>query len=786
MNDFFLLIWGEKQDHQAIFDEQQTMELSANHALDAELFCDSVAIVLIINPQNLTQIAQLEESKKLLNNLFTKVEFTKENIQKTQKTILRYLITMGDKNTNTEITKRLDILRKEEIVSYDVSRRIISLVALIEEKKIDKVSLYVEQAKKGENFYQTSLEKLITAIKNLKQCVEDAHVHERLDAIPERLANQRFSIGITGVMNAGKSTMLNALLGQEILGTSVVPETANLTVINYAQEPYAVVNFWNAKEWKKIEEGAHVLKNMETFVLESKEHFKEQFEDFITETGRSERIAVSELALYTSAKHSDKKCNLVKSVELYTDLKFVKDGVSIVDTPGLDDPVIQREEITLEYLSQCDLLIHLMNAAQAATQKDIDFIIDALLYRNVAQLLVVITRIDAIKEHELQEVITYVKKSIEERLKEQNKVAKLDAIIARLAFIPIAGKLALWHKLGQAEEALALGYSFERTGIPYVENYLSEVLFGEQSQKASLVIASNQKEIEYIAHNTEASLQEEKALLQLSYEQITHEMVHYEEEKKSTEQFLERIDGSIRQAQEQMQHYFQTLEKFALTKCDTLQSIIKRRISDDVSYERNKHKRFPKEERIAYMVESGIKDGFIDLIRDYRYEFQKKMQSSLELLQSQYKSFAIPLQEHALDTNAFYEEHLKTLMIFKNNTVLIHHINDTIKEAKADISFLIQRLDTLFAQEFIVLKETLAQKLVSINDDLLAMFVSMCESPANAIREGIHAKDILLKKAMLSSSRSKIEREQRKEEIEAKLDVVHEVIRALALKEEHK
>jgi predicted GTPase len=779
LNDFFLLVWGEKQEQQVVFDEKQTIELSANYAHNPELFCDSVAIILIINPQNLAQIATLDESQKLLNNLFTKVTFSKENIQKTQKTILSYLIKMGNMEINTAITKRLDLLRKEEIVSYDVSRRIISLVALIEEKKIEKIVLHVEHAKSGENFYQSSLEKIITAIKNLKQCVEDSNAKECLDAIPERLAKQRFSIGITGVMNAGKSTMLNALLGQEVLGTSVVPETANLTVINYAKEPYAVVNFWNTKEWQKIEEGAHILKSMEAFVKESKTHFKEQFNDYVTDKGRSERIDISELANYTSAKHSDKKCNLVKSVELYTDLKFVQDGVSIVDTPGLDDPVIQREEITLEYLSQCDLLIHLMNAAQAATQKDIDFMIDALMYRNVAQLLVVITRIDAIKESELEEVIAYVKRSIEERLREQNKVAKLDDIIARLAFIPIAGKLALWHKTGKSEEALALGYSLEKTGLPNVEAYLSDILFGTNSQKATLVIQSNQKEIEHIAKNTVVSLQEERSFLLLSHQEIQEEMAKYKEDKKEMELFLERIENAIQQSQSEMQNYFQTLEKFALVKCDSLQSVIKRRISEDVSYEVNKYKRIPKEERVGYMIDAGMKDGLVDLIRDYRYEFQKKMQSLLSFLQTHYEAFSLQAIEQSFDAKAFYEEHFKTLLIFKNSSVLIHQVNHAIKETKADISALTLRLDTLFAHEFAIIQETLLQKLTSINEELLISFANIIETPAKEIRDSMNAKEILLEKAMHHSGDNLHEKEHRKEEIDAKLQLIHEVMNTL-------
>ena len=383
INDFFLLIWGERLDQHAVFDEKHKPTFDQNLSTDFDTFCDGVVIVLITSPQNFANLATLEEPKTVLNTLFQDATFSKEAVQYAQMQLLGYLINVGNLSINHAILKRLELLKKEGILSYDALRSLSSIISLIEEKKIEVTALHVKRASTHENYYKTELNLLLTAIENLKQAVEFPRLSERLDVIPERLENQRFSIGITGVMNAGKSTMLNALLGKEVLGTSVVPETANLTLIKYAKNPYAVVNFWNAKEWSKIEEGAKSLKSLEAFVKESRAHFGDTFTTLITPKGESASISVDELALYTSAKHSDKKCNLVKSVELYTDLKFVQDGVQIVDTPGLDDPVVQREEITLEYLSECDLMIHLMNAAQAATQKDVDFIIDALLYNRI-------------------------------------------------------------------------------------------------------------------------------------------------------------------------------------------------------------------------------------------------------------------------------------------------------------------------------------------------------------------------------------------------------------------
>ncbi len=66
-------------------------------------------------------------------------------------------------------------------------------------------------------------------------------------------------------------------------------------------------------------------------------------------------------------------------------------------------------------------MCHLMNVNQSATQKDVDFIIDSILYNNIARLLIVITRIDTGTPQELEEGINYTKNSIKQRLSEQKQ-----------------------------------------------------------------------------------------------------------------------------------------------------------------------------------------------------------------------------------------------------------------------------------------------------------------------------------------------------------------------------
>ncbi|GKT16819.1 dynamin family protein, partial [Aduncisulcus paluster] len=85
---------------------------------------------------------------------------------------------------------------------------------------------------------------------------------------------------------------------------------------------------------------------MKDFVNETNTIFGDDLKSFVKPQSRFDEIDISDLSQYTSAEAEGKRCNLVKYVELGSNLDFLRDGIEIVDTPGLDDPVIQREEIT--------------------------------------------------------------------------------------------------------------------------------------------------------------------------------------------------------------------------------------------------------------------------------------------------------------------------------------------------------------------------------------------------------------------------------------------------------
>ena len=772
LNDFFLLSWNEKSESIECLPDKFSQTIFETIDRDFEHFCDSCSILLIINNENFEKTVDIKEFKLIFNSVFKDMQVDKSLILQTQKKVLELILNLGSLELNTILKQNFEVLRKEGIITYYISRRLISLFGLIKARNRKKLDLKLKKASGGDNFYINSKNILLTGIENIGICIEIDDFIQKLKQVKEKLDNEKFSIGITGIINAGKSTMLNALLKEEILGTSVVPETANLTILKYSKERFARVNFWNKTEFSKIEKNAHENKSIKKFINDTKSIFSTTLGEYIKEKGRVDVVKIEDLAKFTSAEASNKKCNLVKSVELYSDLEFLKDGVEIVDTPGLDDPIIQREEITLKYISECDLMIHLMNVNQSATKKDVDFIIDSIMYQNIARLLIVITRIDTVSKEELDEVIEYTKTSIGNRLKEQNKSHKLKSIIEKLDFIPISGKAALDLRINK-DGAEKMGYTLKSSGILRVEEYLNSVLFGAGSEKANLIIQSNNNDILSILTEQKNIFEKEKLLLGKSTIEIKNEYKIYQEKRENIISILVEIKKTIEDQEKELRKYFKILYKFSDDRLIGLRDLIKVRVMDDVSYEMRKNKAYPKRERIEYIIENGIKDGLVDLIRDYRYEFQKKMQESFEIIK---RNFAKnrdneDYKNHDFDAREFLEKQLKIFMIFQNREMLLTKVNENIKKyAKNSLEKLDGILSDLLQGAIKELQKSLNLKLENINQDLLTNFININKKRVQQQELEINMQDNLMQNLMQNIKKSAFNKEQRLEVIKSKLE----------------
>ena len=538
-NDYFLLYHGITFQKNLEIEEIETK-------LNDDTFT-IFALIISANRKNYEKFINLTSFKTLCQQLNIKTPSNANEFYHIQENVIELILSNRTKSNLEILSQSFEYLRNENIIDNDSYTK---LNSLFDHKELE--SLKDDESaglSKIDDDFKTSFKDLKHNIENilveLKTEITNHEVLSELNSVNEYINNQKFSIGITGVMNAGKSTMLNALMGKEILGSAVVPETANLTIVKHNTTDNAKVYYWNTKEWEKIEESAKSLESMKDFVLETNKVFGENLKNYIRPTSRFDEVDINDLSSYTSAEHSGKKCNLVKYVELGSNLKFLSDGIEIVDTPGLDDPVIQREEITKEYISKCDMMIHLMNVSQSATLKDVEFIIDAVLYQNISKLLVVITRADTVSKKNLEEVIEYTKSSIQKQLKAQNKDSQLDHILKTIKFIPIAGRMALLHITGREKEALEAGFTLEDTGILEIENYLMESLFGTNSQKGDLVIQSAKTQLNRLIEKQIVFNNYELTLLNKSKDELEQELNEFNRKKDSNKRILFSMSEDI-------------------------------------------------------------------------------------------------------------------------------------------------------------------------------------------------------------------------------------------------
>lgn len=709
---------------------------------DDETFFEVSALLLSLNRKTFETISSLKSFYDISSKFTLQKIENLDELYHLQQSIIKHFL---EHRTNSNIHHLHDsfiYLQKEGLVDSLSLEKLISLFdpSLFEKDDEPQTTLVMH-----ENF-NAQREDIFMSVNELKKVVNNSDTFEKT---VEYLNNQTFSIGITGVMNAGKSTMMNALMGKDILGTSVVPETANLTIVKYSKTPTANVVFWDKSQWAYIEKSAKNIKAMSAFVQETKKHFKNNLDDYILPISRKDEIDVENLSDYTSASTSDKKCNLVKYVELASPLKFLQDGIEIVDTPGLDDIIIQREEITKEYLSKCDVMIHLMNVSQSATLKDIEFIIDAVLYQNVTKVLIVITRVDMVSKEDVKEVIEYTKKSIANKLHELNSDSKLDFILKTLHFVALSGKMALMHRTGQHKEAEDAGYTLEQTGILEIEDYIQETLFGQENSRTALIIRSAKNRLLKAINEELQELKYENSLLFKTEDEVDKELRALKIKKARQLEVFKLLKDQISGYEIELLNYIDKLQQFLDNELKKLQGVLKQRLVDETLYSLEKNKKTPHSSDQIRIIESALKHGLIDIIREYRHKFVKKSSKISEIITLQYDDIITTNEEvhGGFDHTAVFGDSFKNGFLTSNYEILIKKIAKLLSGASLNkLTKTDEELTLIIKDEFINIQEQLKNKALKLSQELLKEFINGLKEPMYTFEASLSKNEQLLQR----------------------------------------
>ncbi|MGB3191069.1 MAG: dynamin family protein [Limnoraphis sp.] len=178
----------------------------------------------------------------------------------------------------------------------------------------------------------------------VQDCTEreflQASLIEDIGKVSKKLQSQRFRVAVVGEFSQGKSTILNALLGEEIQPVRDIPCSGTVTVLRYGEQKRVICCYKD--------------KRQEEIPLELYQ----------------EKAAISEEAALGNITEGLANSEVSKISEIifeHPNLELCRYGVEIVDSPGLNEHP-ERTEITQQLLKDTDVVIFVTNASRPLTQ----------------------------------------------------------------------------------------------------------------------------------------------------------------------------------------------------------------------------------------------------------------------------------------------------------------------------------------------------------------------------------------------------------------------------------
>ncbi|NOY12618.1 MAG: Dynamin family protein [Deltaproteobacteria bacterium] len=282
-------------------------------------------------------------------------------------------------------------------------------------------------------------EQLVQAIDCLTGLGDDYSTSRaELELLQQRLAEGRFHLAVLGQFKRGKSTLLNALLGDDLLPTDILPVTAIPTFISSGSEITVRVYFFDRSE-------------TDYFPTDDDRSLAAFLADYVTEAGNP---------------HNQHQ---VSRVEISHPAALLHQGVVLVDTPGIGSTLKHNTEVAHQILPQCDAALFLVSPDPPITEIELEYL--AQIKQQLPRTFYLLNKVDFLNAEEQLASLKFLASQLETLCDGEPQV------------LPISARRGLQARLEGDSHA------WNESGMQRVEQSLIDFFAREKQQTLQTAIA---------------------------------------------------------------------------------------------------------------------------------------------------------------------------------------------------------------------------------------------------------------------------------------------------------
>ncbi|MDJ0725754.1 MAG: dynamin family protein [Prochloraceae cyanobacterium] len=321
-----------------------------------------------------------------------------------------------------------------------------------------------------------------------------------------------FRLMVLGDLKRGKSTLLNALIGEKLLPSDVNPCTALITVLRYGTSKRVTVHFRDGQPPEKLDF----------------ESFKEKY---TIDSEEAKRLQQNDKLAFPNVEYA-----LVEYP-----LPILEKGIEIIDSPGLNDTEA-RNKLALNYLNNCHAILFVFRAIQPCTLEERRYLENYIKDRGLSVFFLVNAwdeikkeLVDPEDEAELARAEAKIRKVFYTNLSEYTKANGVDIYEQRV--FEVSSLPALRLRLKDTESDLA------GTGFPEFTNALNQFL----TQESTLTQMRQAKSLAKVAYKrTHEAIARRKSLIDRNVDELKDNIKSVKPEFEKLKEIRDRFREEIR------------------------------------------------------------------------------------------------------------------------------------------------------------------------------------------------------------------------------------------------